>query len=75
MKSRERILYIDFLKALAIIAVLLDHFRGLYDNNVVIASATFYSVSVFVVLAGMTAYYSVDRFIKCKNSTWGGVLV
>ena len=62
----RRELDIDFLKALAIIAVLMDHFRGLYDNAL-LANASYFSVTVFIVLAGITRYPSLERFYGAEN--------
>lgn len=49
----DRILWVDCTKAVAIFAVVVDHsYRWLY-NSAAIQCASFYSVTLFVLLAGM----------------------
>lgn len=68
MKEKgEKILWIDCLKAIAILAVLLDHtFMVLYDNPNV-QTATFFSVSLFILVMGITTWISEEGHSKEEN--------
>ena|GEM_PF-512214 len=53
--------WIDVIKAVAIIAVVIDHsYRLLYDNSY-IQQCSFFSVTVFIFLSGITSFYSISR--------------
>lgn len=54
----NRIKWIDCAKAVAIIAVVLDHCNGLLYTNALIAQSSYFSVSLFVLLSGMSANLS-----------------
>ncbi|MFX3632167.1 MAG: acyltransferase [Candidatus Pristimantibacillus sp.] len=47
--------WIDFLKGVAILAVVLDHLHGIIYNNTQIHLLTQYSVTLFILLAGVTS--------------------
>ncbi len=59
-----RIVWLDFLKGVSMIAVVIDHLCYSLENRIVASSIqplTFFSVSMFVFLAGITAALSYDR--------------
>lgn len=58
---QEKILWIDCVKFIAIFAVIMDHTRNILYTNAVIQTVSFFSVTVFVFLSGVTSYYSVKR--------------
>lgn len=61
ISEKKRSKWIDAVKAVAIIAVVIDHsFGTLYTNRWVWLS-TYFSVSVFVFMAGVTNYYSCEN--------------
>lgn len=53
--------WIDFLKGLAIIAVVLDHMYGTVYIDYRIQLMSFYSVTLFIILAGITSYISMEK--------------
>lgn len=53
--------WIDFAKLLAILAVLLDHTGNILYTRHDIAYLSFYSVGVFIIIMGITSYWSFDR--------------
>lgn len=53
--------YIDFLKGLAIIAVVIDHMYGVLYTDYRIQLISFYSVTLFIFLAGVTSYISMEK--------------
>ncbi|MNI09924.1 Acyltransferase family protein [compost metagenome] len=59
MKTRAE--WIDFLKGLAIVAVVLDHLINVIYFNQTVHLFTIYSVSLFILLSGMTAVISLER--------------
>ena len=59
--------WINCAKFVAIIAVLVDHTNGILYTNQSIAYASYFSVTLFIFLSGMTSYYS-DRK---HTETWG----
>ena len=66
-KQKPRILYIDILKSLAIIAVLVDHFRGLFNDPNFVASLSYFSVSTFVFCAGVVSQMSLHKYSLNKD--------
>jgi hypothetical protein len=50
--------WINVGKLLAIMAVLVDHTNGFLYTNPLIAKSSYFSVSLFVLLGGVTSYYS-----------------
>lgn len=65
--------WIDFLKGLAIIAVVLDHMCGILYIDYRIQLMSFYSVTLFIILAGITSYISMDKK-RIINYDFGYVL-
>ena len=57
---KQRIKWIDCAKTVAIIGVLIDHNNGLLYTNQVIAKGSYFGVSLFILLAGITAFYTTD---------------
>lgn len=60
-KGGGRISYINFLKGFAILAVITDHTVGHLYTNPKIQLLSFYSVSLFILLSGMTSFMSMDK--------------
>ena len=56
--SMNRQTWIDCAKAIAIMAVAVDHCNGMLYTNPIIAQASYFSVSLFVLLSGLTAWLS-----------------
>lgn len=56
--SMNRQTWIDCAKAIAIMAVAVDHCNGMLYTNPIIAQASYFSVSLFVLLSGLTAWIS-----------------
>ena len=65
--KKSRVLWIDCAKAMAIIAVLLDHSNGIFYTNSWIATSSYFSVSLFVILAGMT-----QKMVTLRRKTLSG---
>ncbi len=63
--ANKRIIWIDAAKFAAIMAVYLDHsfYSGMYYNKIILF-LTYYHVSLFILLMGITTYQS------CKRSTF-----
>lgn len=53
--------WIDCTKVLAILAVIIDHLKGIIYENITIREISYFSVSVFVFMAGITSFYSWTR--------------
>lgn len=53
--------WIDAAKGVAIIAVIIDHSTGILFSNKIISLCSFFSVTVFVFLGGITSYLSSER--------------
>lgn len=51
---------IDFLKGIAIIAVVVDHLYLILYENQLIQNISFYSVTLFIYISGITSYLSMD---------------
>lgn len=58
---RERVYWIDIAKAFAIFGVLIDHTRNVLYTDVRIAYLSYFSVSLFVFLMGITNFWSFSR--------------
>ncbi len=61
---KNQVMWINCLKAIAIIAVVVDHTNGLLYSNRYIAQGSYFSVTLFILLSGYTTYLSVVN----KNS-------
>lgn len=59
--SQRRLSWIDFAKLIAIIAVMVDHTSSILYTNENIKTLSFFSVTVFIFLSGVTSFYSNDR--------------
>lgn len=59
--EKKPIAWLNGAKFLAIIAVMVDHTNGILYSNPAVAYASYYSVSLFVLLLGMTAYLSSSK--------------
>lgn len=60
-RSTERQSWIDVLKFIAIAAVFVDHTSGFLYTSPYIAYASYFSVTVFIFLSGVTAFDSNIR--------------
>lgn len=69
MQKTEQIKWLNCAKAVAIIAVLIDHTTGILYSSQTIATASYFSVSLFILIAGMTSYLSDSRHAEscCLN--------
>lgn len=54
--AKKRIKWIDCAKAVAIMAVLVDHNKGFLYTNQDIARSSYFSVCLFILLSGITAF-------------------
>ncbi len=59
--EKRNILWIDCAKFLAIVAVVVDHSKGILYEGEAVQYAAFFSVAAFLFLAGMTSFYSLER--------------
>lgn len=73
MKTTQ-VKWINCAKMVAILAVLIDHTSGILYTDSKIAEASYFSVSLFIIIAGMTNYSSYSRIdrrwknvFKCKK--------
>lgn len=66
IEKRTEINWIDFAKSVAILAVLTDHLECIVYTNHKIAIASYFSVSLFVILSGITSYISDNH----HQETW-----
>lgn len=57
-QKNGKIQWIDFAKFAAILAVIMDHMNGTLYTDQSIAIATYFSVSLFILLSGITSYIS-----------------
>lgn len=60
LEHPPRIQWIDCAKAVAIVAVLIDHNSGLLYKNPAIERASYFSVSLFILLSGIAAWKPAD---------------
>ena len=69
MQKTEQIKWLNCAKAVAIVAVLIDHTTGILYSSQTIATASYFSVSLFILIAGMTSYLSDSRHAEscCQN--------
>lgn len=58
---KKRIIWIDLCKLIAIIGVLIDHTYNVLYNDANIQLFSFYSVSLFIFIMGITSYYSLNK--------------
>lgn len=68
VQNQTRIQWIDFMKAIAIFAVLVDHTYGVLYTNLKISRASFFSVTLFILISGVTSYTS---FLRRKDIPYG----
>lgn len=61
---KTRIKWIDCAKAIAIMAVVVDHCNGVLYTNQAIACASYFSVSLFVLLSGLSAQITSRGGVK-----------
>lgn len=66
MHKSGHIKWLNCAKFVAILAVLVDHTYGILYSNQNIQTATFFSVSLFILIAGITSYMSNSR----HNEGW-----
>lgn len=69
--EKRNVVWIDCAKFLAILAVLIDHTKGILYEGETVQYIFFYSVAVFFFLSGMTSYYSL-RSRKETGLSWVG---
>ena len=62
MDNTKRAYWIDVAKFMAIIAVMIDHTNGLLYKNPRIAYFSYYSVSLFILMMGVTSYWSYSKY-------------
>lgn len=71
--SQER--WVNVGKAIAILAVLIDHTKGYCYTDNYIQIASFFSVSLFILLMGVTTYWSFSKSkISLKMKVGGRIL-
>lgn len=63
--GKPRVYWIDFAKLVAIIAVLVDHTWNILYTNPLIANYSHFSVCVFILVMGVTSYWSFNK--QCGN--------
>lgn len=68
VQKQTRIQWIDFMKAIAIFAVLVDHTYGILHTNLKISYGSFFSVTLFILISGVTSYTS---FLRRKDIPYG----
>ena len=61
MEKRKEIKWINCAKTMAILAVMTDHTNGVLYSNYKVAYVSSFSVSLFIVIAGMMNYLSNER--------------
>lgn len=57
----EKIKWVDCAKCLAILAVMIDHTNGILYTNSNIAIASYFSVSLFIIISGMMSFISNSK--------------
>ena len=57
--AKRNVVWIDCAKFLAILGVLVDHGKGILYEGESIQYLSFFSVSAFFFLSGMTSWYSL----------------
>lgn len=66
MNNKNQIKWINFARLIAIIAVIVDHTNGYLYSNQDIVKASYFSVSLFILISGMTSYISYSH----RNENW-----
>ncbi len=67
--------WIDMAKFVAIVAAMVDHTNGILYHRGSIALASYFSVSLFILLMGITSYWSFERnFGNLKKKVLSGIL-
>ena len=69
--NKSQVKWLNCAKCMAILAVIVDHTNGILYTNPHIALASYFSVSLFILIAGMTSYMSDLR----HNETGGGYVL
>ncbi len=59
--EKKRAFWVDFAKLMAIIGVIIDHTQRVLSFNQRIAYFSYYSVSLFIILMGVTSYWSYSK--------------
>ncbi len=67
--KETQIKWINCAKMVAILAVMIDHTQGILYTNPKIGLASYFSVSLFIIISGMTSYSSYCR----KNTKWKSI--
>lgn len=70
MAAKQQFLWIDCAKCMAILAVMIDHTNGLLYHNSDIAYASYYSVTLFILISGMMCFLSNLRH---EFTWWDGL--
>ncbi len=66
----NKVQWINVAKFVAILAVLVDHSNGVLYTDRRIALMSYFSVSLFIFLAGITAYWSNSRIAEKDYPSW-----
>ncbi|MDE7354567.1 MAG: acyltransferase [Acetatifactor sp.] len=69
--ENKQILWLNCSKTVAVLAVLVDHTNGVLYTNQDIAYASYFSVSLFIIISGMTSYFSN---LYSEKSSGGGYI-
>ena len=64
---KKEVKWVNCAKCVAILAVIIDHTKGVLYTNDNISYLSFFSVSLFIVISGMMSYLSNDR----RKDEWG----
>lgn len=65
--SNREVVWLNCAKFVAIFAVMIDHTNGILYTNQEVAWASYFSVSLFILISGITSYKTRMRYMK-----WGG---
>ena len=60
-ENNDRAHWVDMAKFLAIVGVMIDHTNGVLYTNQSIAFSSYYSVSLFILVMGVTNYWSYKK--------------
>ena len=71
----KRIQWIDCAKAVAITAVAVDHCNRVIYTNPAIAKASYFSVTLFIFLSGITAWNSSFKSGQVNRGGGGGGII
>jgi len=69
---KNRVLYLDVLKTIAICAVLVDHFSVLFPRPYEYRVLSHFSVSVFIIVAGFSSYIAMPKHFETLAQKSGG---